>query len=89
MIVYSSKNKRTTIQTNHFTYSYTKFALISLLFLIFITNILCELSLTYFKATNLLNGDIFIIHQNAIEEYDSSLTIKKIGYSLESSMQLS
>ena len=86
---YPIKDKQTTHQTNNYANSYTKFILELLLILIFISKSSSELSLNNLKATNLLNGDIFIISESDVSVYDSTLTIKKSELTLESSMQVS
>ena len=74
------KDKQTINQKNHFINSVSKFILASMLFLIFATQTLCELSLSNLKAINLYNGNIFIIHQQSVDVYDSTLTTKKNEY---------
>ena len=87
--MYSIKDKQSSIKKNHYIYSDKRCALISLVFIIFVTKTLCELSLTNLKAVTLLNGDIFIIHEKSVDVYDSTLTNKKSEYLLDSSMQVS
>ena len=87
-MMYSIKDKQSSTKMNHYIYSDKRCALISLLFIIFVTKTLCELSLSNLKAVTLLNGDIFIIRELSIDVYDPTLTTKKSNYSLEESMQI-
>ena len=74
-----SKNQRKYNSSKKKYIHFNKFIILfkSLIFILIFHNNICENSrFTYPKSITLLNGNIFIIHQDGIEIYDSSLTNK-------------